>query len=98
MPFSAEPANQPTDPIREEIEEVAILSGKTSKKRLRNAAGWRNKKAAINRARGEEYITQKGITIPAKTANHDELCDCNKRCSDQFSIEVRNTWICYWTQ
>lgn len=67
------------------------LKEKTSKKRLRNPDQWIRRKAAVLRARGEEYLSQRGKVMPKKEINSALLCKekCRLHCSDKFLLEDR---------
>lgn len=47
---------------------------------------WKRRVAAIARAKGDSYISQKGKTVASKAVNEGNLCtvSCPKKCSDNI--------------
>lgn len=64
---------------------------KSSRKRPRKPESWTRKKMALQRQKGEEYVTQPGALVVAKSVQQGILCKekCRLKCSDKFSIEDR---------
>ncbi|CAG4973812.1 unnamed protein product [Parnassius apollo] len=64
-----------------------------SKKRSRNELSWKKKSAAVARAKGEEYMSYKGVKVPKKTIQEGILCHekCRLKCSSKFSLEDRQS-------
>lgn len=64
---------------------------KKSRKRKRNTEQWNRNKAAALRSQGEEYMSQKGVIVPAKSVNLGILCTkvCRFKCSNTIDIETR---------
>ncbi|CAG4946621.1 unnamed protein product [Parnassius apollo] len=59
-----------------------------SKKRSRNELSWKKKSAAVARAKGEEYMSYKGVKVPKKTIQEGILCHekCRLKCSRYFKV------------
>lgn len=64
---------------------------KKSRKKKRNTEQWKRNKAAALRSRGEEYMSQKGVIVPAKSVNLGLLCtkSCGLKCSTTIDTETR---------
>lgn len=64
---------------------------KKSRKKKRNTEQWKRNKAAALRSKGEEYVSQKGVIVPAKSVNLDLLCtkSCRFKCSTTIDTETR---------
>lgn len=64
---------------------------KKSRKRKRNTEQWKRNKAAALKSKGEEYMSQKGVIIPAKLVNLGILCSksCRFKCSTTIDTETR---------
>ncbi|XP_038221196.1 uncharacterized protein LOC119839077 [Zerene cesonia] len=85
----SQPPSPPSSPNLEAIlncDSPSESSTKTSKKRLRKHEKWvRNLKKA-KRAKGQEYLNYKGVTVPAKTPKVG-LCACQNKCNFKINVE-----------
>lgn len=65
----------------------------SSKKPKRDPNTWKKRNAALNRSKGEEYISYKNILVSKKEPKQGILCreNCRLSCSTRFSVEDRNT-------
>ncbi|KAL3271829.1 hypothetical protein HHI36_022299 [Cryptolaemus montrouzieri] len=62
-----------------------------SKKPKRDPNTWKKRKAALDRTKGEEYISYKNILVPKKEPKMGILCreKCRVSCNTRFSAEDR---------
>jgi hypothetical protein len=90
----------PIDTTQEEIntpnvpkkkKKVFPVKENSTKKRTRNESEWKRKKAAYLRELGKSYVTQKGVSVPEKKVQTDNLCKgiCRYKCNN-FNEEHRH--------